>query len=137
MKRLVYSSIAMAALVGTLVIAQVAEAGNPINRRLRPGQGYWNNGTASQSRSFSNGYSTGTRYYAPQPSYAPQQYAAPQQQYVPQQYAAPQRYYYPQQRTYVVTPSVTTPSQSVTVIPAKPAETTVKTTTPAESETGE
>lgn len=123
MKRLIPSSIAIAALAGLLVATEVAEAGkirSPVERRLRPGRGFWENSSPSQVRSY-NGYSNGTRYSTPQPRYvAPQpRYSTPQPRYVmPQRQYTPYRYYV-QPPTYVQQPRVTEPVQAETSTPKK------------------
>ena len=136
MTRMIYGSIATAILAGFLVFADIAEAQrvrSPVERRLRPGQGFWHNGS-SQTRSYSgysNGYSA-PRYYAPQtqPQYSAPRYVMPHRQYVPQQhYVMPQRQYV-QPRTYVVQPPASKPTENVSTTPKK-------TESPAEAETGE
>ena len=136
MTRVIHGSIAVAILAGFLVFADIAEAQrlrSPVERRLRPGQGFWQNGS-SQVRSY-NGYSNGysaPRYYAPQtqPQYSTPQYVMPHRQSAPQrQYVMPHRQYV-QPRTYVVQPPASKPSESVSTTPRK-------TESPAEAETGE
>lgn len=114
-----------------MALTDVAEAQRPrssVERRLRPGRGFWDNSSSYRTRSY-NGYSNGTRYY-----YTPQQQSTPQQQYVmPQQQYTPYRYYvqphrYVQPRTYVQQPQTTVPAQTATPTP-KPNATSQDTQT--------
>jgi hypothetical protein len=118
MKRLIPTTIAIAALAGLTVAAEVAEAGkirSPVERRLRPGRGFWQNGSSSQVRSY-NSYSNGTRSYSTPTYSTPQQYyVMPQRQY---QYS-PYGYYYVQPPTYVRQPQTTVQEQAETSTPKR------------------
>lgn len=94
--------LSMAALLAMFVTAEVVEAAkprSPVERRQRPGSGFWDK-SSSQSRSYSSNrsmfQSIPMQYQTPRQYAVPQRYAAPRQVAPRRYYATPQRRIVPQ-----------------------------------------
>lgn len=80
MTRLSTCSFICATLIGNFIVADIAEAQkprNPVERRLRPGQGFWDNSTSRSSRSVSSSMFRSTPAYTAPRTYAPAQAYTP------------------------------------------------------------